>query len=296
MADTLPEHYQIDFSQNWEFLLQQNDCRLANFITPYTVAGKERKIDQLGTVEMQAIASRLGAASPQDLDTAHRWIKPKGYDIETRIDEFDDSMLGELSAPSNQHVQAHARAYNRKKDDIIISALEGTSYTGENGTTATALPAAQKVAVNLGGSNEGLTLQKMIRAKKILDDNEVPEEGRCMAVASKQLNDDLLNSVDKVSSADYANVKALVEGQIDYFLGFHFVRLERLTLNTSTDVRSVLAWQKDGIGWGENYSRKVHLDILPDKKHALQIRSVVSMDATRIQEEYVVEIACDESP
>lgn len=295
MADTLPDHYQIDFGQNWEFLLQQTDCRLGSHVTDFPVNGKERRIDQLGTLEMQDINTRLGSASPQDLDTAIRWLKPKGRDIETRIDEFDDAMLGQLSAPDNQHVVAHANAYRRKKDSLIIAAAEGTAYTGEDGTTATSLPATQQVAVNFSGSNEGLTLAKILEAKRILDANEVPEEDRVFAFSSQQQYD-LLNSVDQVRSSDYVNVKALAEGKLTYFAGFHFVRLELLTLNTSTDVRTCLAWHKSCVGYGENEGRKVHMDLLPDKKHALQIRSVVGMGATRIQEEGVVDIACDESP
>ena len=296
MADTLPDHYQIDFGQNWQFLLQQSDCRFAPYVTMYPVNGKERRIDQLGTVEMQDISARLGSASPQDLDTAIRWLRPKGRDIETRIDEFDDAMLGQLSAPDNQHVVAHANAYRRKKDDLIIAAASGTAYTGEDGTTATALPSTQKVAVNLSGSNEGMTLGKILEAKKILDANEVPEEGRVLAVSSHELNSDLLASVDQVKSSDYVQVKALIEGKINHFAGFDFVRSERLSLDSGTDVRTCLAWQRDCLGFGENSARTVHLDRLPLKKHALQIRSVVSMGVTRIQEEGVVEIACDQSP
>lgn len=295
MADTLPDHYQIDFGQNWEFLLQQTDCRLGGHVTDFTVNGKERRIDQLGTLTMQDISTRLGTASPQDLDTAIRWLRPKGKDVETRIDEFDDAMLGELSAPNSQHAVAHANAYRRKKDEVIIAAAEGTAYTGEDGTTATTLPSTQQVVVNFSGSTEGLTLAKILETKHIMDANEVPEEGRVFAFSSKQQND-LLVGVDEVKSSDYANVKALGEGKLNYFAGFTFVRLELLTLVAATDVRSCLAWGKGCVGFGENEGRKVHMDLLPDKKHALQIRSVVSMGATRLEEEGVVEIFCDESP
>jgi hypothetical protein len=40
--------------------------------------------------------------------------------------------------------------------------------------------------------------------------------------------------------------------------------------------------------------RKVHVDIRADKSHALQIRTVASLGATRMEEKKVVEIAADE--
>jgi len=38
----------------------------------------------------------------------------------------------------------------------------------------------------------------------------------------------------------------------------------------------------------------VHVDIRADKSHSLQIRTVASLGATRMQEAKVVEVPCDE--
>jgi hypothetical protein len=47
------------------------------------------------------------------------------------------------------------------------------------------------------------------------------------------------------------------------------------------------------MGLGED--QKTHIDILPDQSHAIQVRTVILLDATRLEEEGVVSIACDES-
>jgi hypothetical protein len=47
------------------------------------------------------------------------------------------------------------------------------------------------------------------------------------------------------------------------------------------------------MGVGED--QKTHIDILADQSHAIQVRTVILADATRLEEQGVVSIACDES-
>jgi hypothetical protein len=67
-----------------------------------------------------------------------------------------------------------------------------------------------------------------------------------------------------------------------------------LPFNSGTDVRTCFAYVKSGVKLADA-GRKVHVDVRPDKSHALQIRTVASLGGTRTQEEKVVSIACDES-
>ena len=296
---TLPEHFQTDFADNWEHLVQQGDSRLGDCVRRITVNGKERTISQIGKSSMSLITQRNGKTVPSDSTFAKRWLRPKGYDKVTLIDEFDELSLGELSAPESEHVQSHAMAYNRQVDQVIIDASVGTAYTGEDGTTATALPSTQKVAVDYVKSgataNSGLTLAKLLKAKHILDSNEVPEGDRIIAVSAMQLFD-LLNDVAEVKSSDYNNVKALVEGKVSVFAGFTFKMTELLSLNTSTDVRTCFAYQKSGIALGVGVEKKCKISVRDDLNDSIQIRTVANLGATRVEEERVVEILCDESP
>ena len=166
-----------------------------------------------------------------------------------------------------------------------------------NGTTSDSFLAAMSIAVDYVASgspaNSGLTLAKIARAKKLLDEQEVEDGERYFVHAAQQLQDMLL--VDKMTSDDYASVKALVDGKIDRFLGFKFIRSERLSRNISTDVRTCFAWHKSGIKFAEG-GRNVHMDVLPSKRHCQQIRGVYRCGAVRTQNEKVVRIYTDESP
>ena len=296
---TLPQHYQTQFATNWEFLLQQGDSRFRDKVRVEQIKGKERNFSQLGSVgPMRAITTRNGQTIPADSPMAKRWVRPTGYDFVTWIDELDDLALGELPAPESAHVQAHAMAANRNIDDVLIEAATGTAYIGETGVTAVDLTSDEQVAVNYveSGSavNTGMTIGKLRRAKFLMDTAEVPNGERYLAITAKQLQD--LLATTEITSADFNSVKALVQGEVDTFLGFKFVRSERLALVTATDVRSAFAWHKPGLLLGIGQGRKVRMDILPTQNHTVQIRTTEVIGATRMEEARIVEIFCDESP
>ena len=295
----LPEHYQTDFADNWEHLVQQKESRLENKVRRTTVKGKERTFSQLGKSKMRLITTRNGTTIASDTLMAKRWLRPKGYDEVTHIDQFDSIALGELPAPESEHVQSHAMAAKRTMDEVIIAALEGTAYIGEDGTTAVDVPATQKVAVDYVttgvAANSGLTLGKLTKAKYIMDKAEIEAEGRYFVHSAKQLQDLLINVVE-VKSSDYNNVKALVDGVVNRFMGFEFVMTELLTLDVATDIRTCIAYQKERLALGISMEKSVKIDILPTLNHTIQIRTVLMLGATRLEEEGVVLVYTDESP
>jgi hypothetical protein len=294
----IPEHYTTQFDQNWRHLVQQKNSRLREYVTLDSISGKEKSYNQLSEAAMQLITSRSGETRISDQATAKRWIRPKAYDTAKLFDEFDEQLLGEVVLPTSPVVQSHAAAYARTADQVIIDALGGTAYTGETGVTPTALPAGQKVAVNYvesgNAANSGLTIAKLRAAKFILDASEVDEEEeRIIVVSAKQLQD-LLRTTE-ITSADFNSIKALVDGAVNTFMGFKFRKTQLLPLNSSTDVRSAYVYVKSGLVLAER-GLKTHMDVRTDLSHSLQIRSVASLGATRLEEKKVVEIACDESP
>jgi hypothetical protein len=230
-----------------------------------------------------------------DQTFAKRWVRTKEYDTAKLLDEWDEAKLGEVVLPTSPIVQSHGAAYARTCDTVIISALGGDSMTGTTGLTAVALPAGQKVAVNMVESgtaaNSGLTIAKLRRAKFILDSNEVDEEEERIIVVSARQLQDLLRSTE-VTSADFNTVRALVDGNVNTFMGFKFRRTQLLPL-TST-VRSCYAYVKSGIVLAER-GLKTYMDVRTDLSHSLQIRSVASLGAVRMEEAKVVEVACDEA-
>ena len=290
----IPNHFTTQFDSNWKHLVQQKNSKLKEYVTLDSIEGKEKSYNQLDATSMSLIEHRSGDTRISDQGMAKRWIRPLNYDAAKLVDEFDEQFLGEVVLPTSPIIQSHAAAYARTCDKIIIDALGGTAFTGTTGTTATVLPAGQKIAVGYVESgtvaNSGLTIAKLRAAKFLFDSNEVDEEEeRIMVVSAKQLQD-LLRTVE-ATSADYNTVRALVDGTLNTFMGFKFRRSQQLPL--AVDIRSCFAYVKSGVILAER-GLKTMMDVRPDLSHSLQIRSVASLAAVRMEEKKVVEIACDE--
>jgi len=188
------------YKSNVFHLAQQKGSRLRDAVRTETVTGKSHFFERIGSVAAAKRTSRH--ADPPRMDTPHsrRKVTMDDYDWADLIDQEDKVRM--LISPQSEYAMAGAWAMGRAMDDAIIEAATGNAYGGVSGGTTVALPAGQKIAV--GGA--GLTLEKLIEAKEILDGNDVdPDEPRYMIATSKQMSN-LLN-LQKVTSADYASVK-----------------------------------------------------------------------------------------
>jgi hypothetical protein len=291
----IPAHFPTEFATNWEMLAQQKLSRLKDMVSLHRVNGKETSFNQMDAIEMSRVTTRAGETRISDINLAKRWLRPLPYDLATLFDEWDGEFLGQIVLPSSDTVQAHGAAYARACDDVLIAAATGSAYTGDAGTTPTALPATQQVAVNYvetGSGNSGLTIAKLRAAAYIFDSADLdPDEPRFIAVSAKQIQD--LLKTTEVTNNDYNSVQALVQGKVDSFMGFKFVRTQRLAIDSGTSVRTCFAWVKSGLKFTDA-GRSTKMDVIPTRSHALQIRTVASLGATRTEEKKVVEIACDE--
>jgi len=301
---SVPPHYQTAFDDNWrEIMAQQLEHRLAGkYVLDSNIPGNQKRYDQVGaqSYAMRQITARAQRSEPSDIPNFFRWVRPRPFDKTTWIGEHDHILLGSLPDPQGITTKNHAIAVDRLKDQLLINAGLGTCYTGSAGTTATTLPSAQQVAVNdtsagASGPNTGLTLYKMTKASYILDTADVKDTDRVFVYAARQLNN-LLTNVDQVSNVLYNDVKALFDGKIDQFMGFKFIRTQLLpTTTTVGGVRTCMAYQKDYLLLGIGENMKTRIDILPDNSHAVQVRTVILADATRLEEQGVVSILSDES-
>jgi Phage capsid protein len=296
----IPSHFVTEYATNWEHLAQQKLAKTRECVTVDTVNGKEKKYNQMAPSEMDPVSVRAGDTRISDTDLPARWLRPYPLDKAFLFDEWDETFLGAVVLPQSDSVQNHAMAYNRAVDRTVIKAALNVAYTGEIGVDATPLPAGQTIAVNFvetgAAANTGLTIGKLRQAKFLLDAADVDDEDpRYIAITAKSLQD-LLRTTE-VTSADYNTIRALVDGKVNTFLGFEFKRISNkiMPIDTVADVRTCVAWAKSGIKITDS-GRQVHIDVRPDKSHALQIRTVAALGGTRMEEVKVVAILCDESP
>ena len=273
------------YSANVQMLSQQMGSRLRDAVRVENVVGKNAFFDQVGAATAQLRTTRHADTPQIDTPHARRRVSLADYEYADLIDDQDKVRM--LIDPTSAYAMAAAAAMGRAMDDVIISAATGTAYTGETGSTATALPAGQQIAA--GGAD--MTVAKLREAKKILDLSDVdPSIPRYIAVEPNQI-ESLLGDTN-VTSSDFNTVKALVQGEVNQFMGFNFIMTNRLAISGST--RSCFAWAEDGLAIGVGKDVNARIDERADKGYATQVYYCMSIGATRMEENKVVQIDCDE--
>ena len=180
-------------------------------------------------------------------------------------------------------VQVVAGAMGRRQDQMILDALANSS------TSLT-------VANSVGGANTNMNIAKLREAKRLLDKGNVPPDNRHIIIHANGLAN--LLSETSVTSSDFNSVKALVQGEINTYLGFTFHTLgDRteggLAIDGSLD-RTCFAFHKDAIGYGEGIAMRTEINYIPEKTSWL-VNEVFSAGAVAIDAEGIVSITCRES-
>ena len=290
MSQQIPVAFVNQYHSDVEMLLQQKGSRLRSCVRVESQQGEAQFYEQVGTTTAQEITVRHGD-SPQ-VDTPHdrRRVTLRFFDWGDFIDRIDRVQM--LIDPTNPYTQTAVYALGREMDKRVIEAASGSAATGHTGATPVALPSTQKVAVNFGGTNVGLTVAKLIEARRILVKGENNmDEPQYLAYASQGLAD-LLNTTE-VTNADYNTVKALVKGEINSFMGFEFVHTELLAVSGTSPnaTRLTLAWAKSGLLLAVAPDVETAVERRWDKRGAVYVYAVAGSGAVRMQEPKVVEIS-----
>lgn len=283
----IPVSYVTQFSNNVHLLAEQKVSRLLPAVMREDVKGESWTVEITGGVSVNQINERHGDTPLNNTPQTRRWGFISDFDVADLIDKQDRvKMLIELDSI---YTMRHAGAMGRGIDDSIITAMFATAITGHAGGGTTPFDTSNQ---QIASGSTGLTIDKLNRAKEILDANEVDEfYPRFFACQARQLRE--LLEDDKVTSQDFNTVKALVKGEIDTFLGFKFIRTQRLPVATS--VRNCAAWAQPAIRFGMAMSPNTTASVRPDKRNAQQIYTCGSWGALRVEDAMLVSVLCSEA-
>ena len=228
--------------------------KLRNYVTiRNNVVGDTYKFRSMG----KGLATQRTAPSSDTIpmDIAHSLITCTltNWDADEYTDIFDAKEVNFDEV--NELAFTISSALGRRLDQIIIdSAINAGSYAGTVGT-------------DIGGVGTGMNMAKLRKAKRYLDDQGVPMDGRVMLISAAGL-ESLLGETP-VTSSDYNSVKALVNGEIDSFVGFKFETIETRTeggLPIAGAVRDGFAFHKDAIGLAIGMDISTKIDWIAQKK------------------------------
>ncbi len=281
-----------EYKSGIEILYQQKRSKLREAVRVEPVEGKYAFFDQIASVEAKNKTTRHADLEVVSTPHKRRRVAPVDKYVADYIDQEDLYKI--LNNPTNAYAMNFAMALNRAIDKEIISAALGPAYTGETGSEIVPFDTSNMtVAADVGSTSAtGMNLDKLRAAKEILDENEAPDDERYIVIAPKQLME--LLATTEVTSADYNTVKALVAGDLDTFLGFKFIKSNKLSVNAST-YRECLFWHKNAMLLGIGREIGASIDPVPQKGQSLLIQAWLGMGATRMQEEGVGKILCAES-
>ncbi len=272
-------------------LAQQMDTRMRSSIRVDTNwTGEVKFYDQYNQDVMVELLQRYQTTPVQLPDFRRRAVFPR-YFVSATLEDPKDA-LQMIIDPKSTFMQAKVAAGNRTTDDLTIAAAGGTSYTGKSGTVQVTFPAAQKIVYNYLTVGNGMTKAKCIGAKRILDANEVEAEDRYAVTTAEQVAD-LLNTTE-ITSSDYNVVKALVQGEISTWLGFMWIRSERLLTDASSN-RLCYFYHRYALQLAIQKDIEGRIDERVDMNMAWQVYLRMCMGATRLEEARIVQVACTES-
>lgn len=287
--------YVNQYRNNVSMLVQQKGSRLRPFVRVEPQNSEFEFYDRIGATDAVEITGRHQDTPLVSTPHDRRRVSLRDYDWADLIDRQDKLKM--LIDPTSAYAMNAVFAMGRKMDDAIIGAAFDTAYSGKTGQTSVSFPAGNQVAVNYvesgSAANGNLTIGKIRRAKEVLDayDND-PDEARVMTCTANSLHS-LLRNIE-ITSQDYNVVKALVEGKVDTFMGFQFVRTQRL-LTDASGYRRHIAWVQSKLLLAVSQDPMVDVGPRRDKRNSMQVYVTMGIGATRMEEEGVVEIKVDET-
>lgn len=293
MSQQITTAFVKEYTQGITILQQQMFSNLRGAVGIESgITGDSAFFDQIAATAMSAVGNRHGDTPLTDTPHRRRRVDILAFDVADMVDRPDK--VRTLNDPTNPYVRQFAAAAGRQTDDFIIDAFDATVATGVAGGGSDAFDTDFSISSDFGASDSNLTTAKLREARRILEAAENPEDGadnQWYVVAGASQRAGLLGDTNFID-ADFNSVKALVDGEVDTWLGFKFLKSERLPVSSSE--RSVFAWRKASMTLAIGAEPRGFIDVRPDKRHGVQVRYEMDMGAVRMDQVGVVRILCDE--
>lgn len=285
------------YRSNIQIKFQQMGSRLRPYVRSETQHAEFEFYDRIGPTDAVRVTTRHSDTPLISTDHDRRRVALVDYDWADLIDNKDKLRM--LADPTSSYTMNAVYALQRAQDDEIILAAYGTAYADKTGATSVTFPAGNIIAVNYVeagiAANSNLTIGKLRRVRYKLDKAEAANEGEhdLTACVDPSQIQSLLRTTE-VTNSDYATIKALVAGEIDTYMGFKFIKSNRLPVDANS-YRKALFWEKQGLLLAS--AQEIAVDVGPrrDKRNSIQVYACGSFGSTRMWEEKVWQVLCDET-
>lgn len=290
-----PTSFVQNYGSNVLMMAQQRESKLRNLVMSETAVGERHYFELYNQhSNLSVVTNRFEDIAPTDTAFERRAVDLVDYDDAKMVDSFDKLKM--LIDPASPIVAAQAAQIGRTIDTIIVNSMYANMLTGKTGSSSVGPQtpiAVNSWAYGSGSGNANLTISKLIEAKVLFDNADVPGEDRYILV--DPINHGKLLATTEATSGDFVTGKNLVTGEVDSLVGFKLVVLNTniLPIESVSGHRRVVAFQKSGVGLAVGQNPKFDISMRNDKRgNPWQAYISMSMAATRLENSKVVEIRC----
>lgn len=293
MDDKIEVSYVKQFSDNFRLALQDGASELRANVTEKDVGNaKAKSFDDIGRTDVIDKTARHPDTPEITIDHNRRWLRCNTRHWSTLIDEDDKIQM--LADPTSDYLQTAKNAFGRKIDQVIVDAAFGPVTTGTDMETTENFPTANSMTLA-----SSLTVDALTNIHTAMNKLHIPKTGRITVLTSDEMN--ALLKENKATNADYSAVKALVNGELNTFMGFKFITIDE-ECGGSKIIPSVksggdtynrcFATQKEMIYFGMQRDITVKIDDRKDKSYSTQLYVSARFGAMRATKNGVLELKC----
>lgn len=274
--------------------------------------GEQMSFDDIGISTMRKKTTKFAKIEHTDNDFRRRWLFPEFYYDAKLVDKQDQ--IAEHTDPTGAYMTSQIFAVERQKRDVVIASFDATVTGGKNPGdvsggftfTNTAISnAAGRTIVHdtkkdgtAGGVSTGLSVDKLILIREKFATLGIQDGTPINLVSSFRQKSDLLREA-VIQGIDTSEVKALVNGTIDSYMGIKFITTNAITIGSTNDidgdtnVYDTFAWIPEGITAAYHLAPQFKVDRLVDRVgDTWQIRVDFGANAIRRHEDLVLKIEC----
>jgi hypothetical protein len=294
MSTQITTAFVEQYKANVYHLVQQKGSKLRSSVRIESVTGKNAFFDQIGAVAAVQRTTRHADTPRMDTPHSRRRVSLSDYEWADLVDNQDKIRM--LIDPTSDYAQAAMWALGRSMDDVIIAAIDGTAYTGVDGSTSTAFDTGMVVDVQtvwpgVTAADTGLNLAKLIEARKLLGNNDVdPDEEVFVPVNARQISSLLKD--ERIVSGDYNSALPLVSGKVSKVGGCTLIPCNRIGTDANSDDK-VPFYTRSGLLLATGQDMTGRISERADKGYAMQVYASMTIGATRMEEKRVGYIECD---
>jgi len=231
----------------------QGAGKLRNTVSLRTgVIGESYKFTRMGKGLANQKATQA-AVTPMDISHARQTATMQNWNAPEYTDIFDQA---EVNFDERQELaQTIAKAIARREDQLVIDALAAVSFAATNDQD----PDTGRI-LDISGTRN-FDVEAVRQSAQHLNEIEADEADRHMIIQAGALNEMLDDP--EVTGADYVSVKALINGELDTYLGFKWhvigVRAEGGLPGVTGD-EIAFAYHKAAIGLAIGIDMKTTID------------------------------------